>query len=172
MPSILQVFTYNHPWNAVTQAVFNKYPNPFAKHVLSSDVISRSVCPNTGELKTTRLFLKRGLLPAWGRALFDVSDVYVLEVSTVDPKTREMKVVTRNMSHKKLLLVEETQIIKPDSANGTIVDASARIISNTWYSLRSSVELFGVTKAPKNMLRSYKGLSYILDNLNKEDVKM
>lgn len=40
--------TYDHPWPLVTTAVWQKYPNPFSPHVISTDVISRSVDKNTG----------------------------------------------------------------------------------------------------------------------------
>jgi hypothetical protein len=38
-----QKFTFLHPWNIVSCAVFNKYPNPFASHVLSLDIIDQHV---------------------------------------------------------------------------------------------------------------------------------
>jgi hypothetical protein len=53
----------------VTQAIWCKYPNPFAAHVLTADVIDRSVDPSTGILTTTRLMLKEGKLPKWGRSV-------------------------------------------------------------------------------------------------------
>ncbi|KAJ3223902.1 hypothetical protein HK099_000563 [Clydaea vesicula] len=119
-------------FQAVSEAVFRKYPNPFAQHVYSNDVISRTVDDN--------------------------GDVWVLEQSIVDPITLSMKTITRNLSHTKLMLVEETQIIKPHPINvsWTQVEASARIISNvSWSSLRSSVERYGFYKGKDNMIRVY-----------------
>lgn len=74
-------------------AFFLRYPNPFARHVLCVDVLSRTIDPQTGQIRTLRLILKRGLVPAWaskwlplpsgsgGRGL----DAWVLEESVVDP---------------------------------------------------------------------------------------
>lgn len=74
-------------------AFFLRYPNPFARHVLSVDVLERTVDPTTGQIRTLRLILKRGLVPQWatkwlptaaasgGRGL----DAWVLEESIVDP---------------------------------------------------------------------------------------
>lgn len=45
-------------------ALWLKYPNPFSKHVLASDVISRSV-DGLGRLCTTRVILKTSAIPAW-----------------------------------------------------------------------------------------------------------
>ncbi|KAJ3010991.1 hypothetical protein HKX48_007077 [Thoreauomyces humboldtii] len=110
MPQFLSIGTHlPYCWSNCTQAVFNKYPNPFASHVLSSDVIDREFDPATGILTTTRLFLKKGVLPKWGKSLFNVKDAFIMEQSTVDPRSCTMVTVTRNLSHTKVMLVEETQ---------------------------------------------------------------
>jgi hypothetical protein len=80
---------YDNSWNSVTLAVFNKYPNPFAKHVLSADVIDRRV--ENDILYTTRLITKRGILPDWAKRLWNIKKVYVLEQSVCDPLNRIMK---------------------------------------------------------------------------------
>lgn len=72
-------------------AFFRRYPNPFARHVLSVDTLSRYIDPVTGRLHTTRLILKRGILPKWARRVLPLGrggtglDTWVLEESVVDP---------------------------------------------------------------------------------------
>lgn len=74
-------------------AFFLRYPNPFARHVLSVDVLERTVDPVTGRIKTTRLILKRGIVPQWASKFLPVAkasggrglDAWVLEESVVDP---------------------------------------------------------------------------------------
>jgi hypothetical protein len=74
-------------------AFFLRYPNPFARHVLSVDVLSRSIDPTTGQLHTTRLILKRGIIPKWSHRFLPTTsssggrglDAWVLEESVVDP---------------------------------------------------------------------------------------
>ncbi|WWC85767.1 uncharacterized protein L201_000633 [Kwoniella dendrophila CBS 6074] len=85
--------SYPDPPPTPLLAFFLRYPNPFARHVLSVDVLSRKVDPITGQIHTTRLILKRGILPKWatrwlpnaglsgGRGL----DAWILEESVVDP---------------------------------------------------------------------------------------
>ncbi|WWC66873.1 uncharacterized protein I206_100780 [Kwoniella pini CBS 10737] len=85
--------SYPDPPPTPLLAFFLRYPNPFARHVLSVDVLSRNVDPITGQIYTTRLILKRGILPKWatkwlpgaansgGRGL----DAWILEHSIVDP---------------------------------------------------------------------------------------
>lgn len=51
--------------------MWSKYPNPHSSHVVTSDVVDRYVDPRTGYLYTTRLFLKRGNLPKWGRKVYN-----------------------------------------------------------------------------------------------------
>lgn len=52
-------YIYNHSWSNVTFGILNKYPNPFASHVLTADVIERRVDEN-GLIHTKRLFTKKG----------------------------------------------------------------------------------------------------------------
>lgn len=74
-------------------AFFLRYPNPFARHVLSVDVLSRTVNPETGQIHTTRLILKRGIIPKWAHRFLPTSsssggrglDAWILEESVVDP---------------------------------------------------------------------------------------
>ncbi|KAJ1566474.1 hypothetical protein HK405_009677 [Cladochytrium tenue] len=105
----------DHPWATVTQALWQKYPNPFSSHVLSSDVLERYV-DASGRLHTVRLFVKEGRLPRWGRAMLAVPQAMVVEVSVVDPAARSMTSVQRNLSHARLLLVEERQAVRPATA--------------------------------------------------------
>ena len=85
------LFTYEHPWDIVTQGIYRKYPNPFSRHVASSDMIEWTVdkergdccplnylylsiiylCLFVGLMTTTRLLLKKGPLPTWGKAVRD-----------------------------------------------------------------------------------------------------
>lgn len=71
-------------------AFFLRYPNPFARHVLSCDVLSRRIDPETGKLHTTRLILKKGIVPRWAQDWIPGTgrgrlEAWVLEESVVDP---------------------------------------------------------------------------------------
>eukprot|EP00158_Paraphelidium_tribonemae_P001987 Partr_v1_DN25015_c1_g1_i4_m51095 putative PRELI domain containing 1 len=119
MPKIFKhFFTYEHKWSDVTLAHWLKYPNPFASHVISSDVIDRRLDPSTNTLKTTRLFVKTGSIPKWGQGILRNSRAFVMEESEVDPVNRTMVTRTQNLSHKGLMSVVETQCytIHPDNS--------------------------------------------------------
>jgi hypothetical protein len=88
--------TYGHspePPKVPIFAYFIRYPNPFARHVLTVDVLDRHVHPETGQLITRRLLLKRGIIPKWGSKWLPSAsmsggrglDAWILEESVVDP---------------------------------------------------------------------------------------
>ena len=75
--------------HAVTDraAVWQKYPNPYAEHVRSVDVLDRRVCPDTGVIHTERIITVEMNAPRWIRRLLGThGDTYVQELITVDPK--------------------------------------------------------------------------------------
>ncbi|ORY21368.1 hypothetical protein BCR39DRAFT_562671 [Naematelia encephala] len=84
---------YSDPPPIPLLAFYIRYPNPFARHVLSVDVLSRTINPTTGRIHTTRLVLKRGILPKWASKWLPVAgasggrglDAWVLEDSVVEP---------------------------------------------------------------------------------------
>lgn len=107
-------------------AFFLRYPNPFARHVLSVDVLSRTVDPVTGQILTTRLILKRGILPKWANSWLPAAgasggrglDAWVLEESVVDPPEWDpslgdlglqprLRVQQGNLNHRKFMHVIE-----------------------------------------------------------------
>jgi hypothetical protein len=97
------------PWSIVSLAFFLRYPNPYASHVISCDVISREFTPS-GSLSTTRLILKTATLPRWApRGIISRSESWILEESEVDPQGKVVRCVTRNLEHVKAMQVHETQ---------------------------------------------------------------
>ncbi|KAG1520606.1 hypothetical protein G6F52_007511 [Rhizopus delemar] len=92
-------FNYDYQWQNVTLAFWLRYPNPFASHVLSVDVLDRYVDEN-GILKTTRLVLKKGKTPKWfPKNILKSSEAFVIEESEVDPKNKTMITRTKNLNH-------------------------------------------------------------------------
>jgi len=74
------------------------------------------------------------------------NEAYVIEHSIVRPNQGSMVVSTKNLSHAKLLLIEETQkFIKKDNESTTLV-TKARVTSNIWGPLCSKIESFGLKK--------------------------
>ncbi|KAJ9638018.1 uncharacterized protein PV06_04600 [Exophiala oligosperma] len=110
-------FNYDYTFPAVTLAYFLRYPNPYSRHVLSSDVIDRYVDPETQRLHTVRLHLKKSKVPA-GILKFlprglagpgGASQSYILEKTTIDVKEGWMETESKNMEWTGILSVVERQ---------------------------------------------------------------
>jgi hypothetical protein len=59
-------FAFSYPWPAQTYAVLNKYPNPLAPHVISIDVVDRSILPD-GTVRSERILGIQQDSPRWIR---------------------------------------------------------------------------------------------------------
>ena len=114
-------FDYEYPFPAVSLAYFLRYPNPYATHVLSTDVIDRHYDPTKQQLSTTRLHLKRSKIPPTILKLLpkgilgsggDAGQSYILEKSVVDAKEGWMRTETKNLEWTGLLSVVEKQLYK------------------------------------------------------------
>ena len=55
----------SHPWSHVVIGMWHKYPNPHCSHVVTIDVVDRSVDPNTGIVRTERILGCKQKAPAW-----------------------------------------------------------------------------------------------------------
>ena len=54
---------FSHPWETVTTAVWQKYPNPLNPNVVGLDVVNRSI--EQGVLKSHRLLSTEWGVPSW-----------------------------------------------------------------------------------------------------------
>jgi len=115
-----QTYTYDYSFPAVTLAYFLRYPNPYSSHVLSTDVLSRSLDPtNPNLLHTVRIHRKSsrlppavlGLLPksVSGNVVGGKSESYILERSTIDVRDGWMRTESRNLDWTGILSVVERQ---------------------------------------------------------------
>ena len=111
-------FSFHYPFPAVSLAYFLRYPNPYATHVLSTDVIDRHFDPSSQRLSTTRLHLKKSKLPPALLKILpkgivgantDAGQSYILETSVVDVKEGWMKTESRNLEWTGILSVIEKQ---------------------------------------------------------------
>ncbi|KAI8614084.1 PRELI-like family-domain-containing protein [Chytriomyces sp. MP71] len=106
--------TLNYSWDVVTTANWIKYPNDITTHVLSVDILDRSVHPVTGVLRTERLLCCKQGAPAILRTLgFPIPEVaWFREVSELNPVTREYTAKTVNLTMRNLMIVKETCIYR------------------------------------------------------------
>lgn len=110
-------FTYDYSFPAVSLAYFLRYPNPYSRHVLTTDVIDRYVDPKTQRLHTIRLHLKKSKVPSGILKLLpkgmggsdNSGQSYILEKTVVDAKEGWMETESRNMEWTGILSVVEKQ---------------------------------------------------------------
>ena len=110
-------YSYDYGFSAVSLAYFLRYPNPYSRHVASTDVIDRHFDPETQRLTTTRLHLKKSRLPPGVLKLLPKKDVganddgstqsFILENSVVDVKEGWMQTESRNLDWNNVLSVIE-----------------------------------------------------------------
>jgi len=160
-----QSFLYDDPWSIVSLAYFLRYPNPYASHIISCDVISRTTTPS-GSLVTTRLILKRGALPRWApKGIVSRAESWVIEESEVDPVGKTVRCRTKNLDHVKVMQVEEHVFLRQTEDGKTMQTTEARILSGFGWGLTKKIENHGLARFKQNVQRSREGVSLILNLL-------
>ncbi|KAJ6131613.1 hypothetical protein N7523_001319 [Penicillium sp. IBT 18751x] len=142
-------FTYDYSFPAVSLAYFLRYPNPYSRHVLTTDVIERHVDPNTQRLHTTRLHLKKSKIPSGILKLLpkgmggsdNSGQSYILETTVVDPNEGWMTTESRNMEWTGILSVVEKQHYQRLFADGDAraLDALSLDKNNEQTTVRTTV---------------------------------
>jgi len=157
-----QTFQYDDPWPIVSLAFFLRYPNPYASHVVSCDVISREFSPS-GTLLTKRLILKRGALPKWFPAgIVSRAEAWVVEESEVDPRGKVVRCRTQNLNNVKILRVAETVTLRANDRGVTTQITQAEILSRFW-GLKGQIENHGLSKFKSHIERSRQGVGLVLE---------
>lgn len=106
---------FNYPWDQVTAANWQKYPNELSTHVISVDILDRQLINNNQTLRTERLIGCLQPIPRWLSFIVGGATVsYVREVSEVDLISKTLVMKSMNLTMSNLLLVKETVIYKPD----------------------------------------------------------
>lgn len=68
---MLKLFKNSHPWETVTKAAMQKYPNPMNPSVFGVDVLDRSV-DTQGRLHSTRLLSTEWGLPSMAKSVSEM----------------------------------------------------------------------------------------------------
>lgn len=156
--------TFSRPFETVSIAFFNRYPNPYASHVLSIDTLERYVDPE-GKLISTRLIRKTGKLPNWVKPfLGKISESWIIEHSVVDVGSGVMLTYTRNLDHTKIIKVEEYTKFEKDGKS-TQVNSMVKFSSGFGLGIRNRIEKWSHEKFDENIKKSRKGMSFVMEKL-------
>ncbi|PIL30967.1 hypothetical protein GSI_07136 [Ganoderma sinense ZZ0214-1] len=163
-----QFFNYDHPWSHVVIGMWHKYPNQHCTHVVTIDVVDRSVDPNTGIVRTERILGCKQKAPAWIVKLFGGSeDAFVREVSFIDPSTQTATITSVNLSLSQFATCYESIRYSPASQNKTTFHQTAEIQSrvNLWRAASDKLENFLVQRFEQNAQLGKLGFSDVLRQL-------
>jgi len=166
-----QTHTYDHPWALVNQGIWRKYPNRECAHVISVDVIDRSIDPKTGVLRTERILGVRQKAPLWALKLLGGSEhAFVREVSFVDPSTKRTTLTSENLSLSQYVAVLEqisyTPSEKfPQTQTNFYQSVSISAGSAIWKSVGGQLERWSAQRFFENASKGRMGLEEVLRNL-------
>lgn len=157
---------FQNDFATVSLAFFNRYPNPYASHVLSIDTLSRYI-DSHGQLHTTRLIRKTGKLPRWVKPfLGKISQSWIIEMSIVNKDEQKLLTYTRNLDHTKVIQVEEFTAYKFNLENNfTIADSQVKFSSGFKIGIRNKIEEWSHKKFDENIKRSRLGMSFVMEKL-------
>ncbi|KAK9898069.1 MSF1-domain-containing protein [Cystobasidium minutum MCA 4210] len=83
-----QIISFN--FHQLAGTIFRKYPNEYAQHVVSVDVLDRSIDPETGVLRTERLIGVHQPAPRWVASLLGTNaESYAREVTFLVPESSD-----------------------------------------------------------------------------------
>ncbi|KAK5674637.1 hypothetical protein LTS10_012638 [Elasticomyces elasticus] len=127
-------YTFDYSFSAVALAYFLRYPNPYSRHVASTDTIDRSYDPVTQRLTTVRLHVKQSRLPPAVLKLLPKSSAlvgstegegkegraqsFILEKSVVDVREGWMETESRNLDWNNVLSVIERHTFRRPEVQG------------------------------------------------------
>lgn len=156
--------TLKYPWDHVVTAFWQRYPNPYSKHVLSEDTVVR--CVANGLLSTKRFITKTNPVPKWGRKIIHSRDVSIVEESTLDRESRTFVTYTRNVGLLGFMTVDEKVSYRqdPDNPNYTEVKREAWINSQMM-GLSTVLQKFGLERFRHNAVNATKGFLTVLSRL-------
>ncbi|KAG6891387.1 hypothetical protein C0992_007610 [Termitomyces sp. T32_za158] len=166
-----QAFSYEHPWSHVVIGMWHKYPNPKCSHVVSIDVVDRSVDPKTGIIRTERILGCKQKAPSWIVKLFGGSeDAFVREISFVDPSTQNATITSVNLSLSQFATCFERIHYSPSSPSRTNFSQTAEVQARMalWRTAADRLERWLVQRFEQNAQLGKLGFTDVLRRLWEE----
>lgn len=156
---------FAYPWEQVTAANWQKYPNEVSTHVVGVDVLRREVDPSTGILTTERLLTCEQAIPSWLRPLVvGNSRSYVREISLVDPHRKTLTMRSCNLTMCNLLRVHETCVYSPskDGSSTKFTQMAEITAYASWKKICDKIEDWSVERFGQNAIKGRTGFEGVL----------
>ncbi|CAH6718781.1 protein Ups1p, mitochondrial [[Candida] jaroonii] len=159
-------FNYDHDFKVVSLAYLNRYPNPYAKHVLSIDTIENFI-DNDGNLHITKLMVKTGRLPSFIKPFLGSNlNSWIIEKTIINPHTSKLVTYSANIDHRRFIKVEEYITYRKLSDGVTNVNNKV-LFSSNFIGFKQRIEEWSRNKFTSNIEKSKDGLSYVMNELKK-----
>uniref|UniRef100_A0A3B3XE80 PRELI/MSF1 domain-containing protein n=1 Tax=Poecilia mexicana TaxID=48701 RepID=A0A3B3XE80_9TELE len=161
---------HSHPWEMVTKAAMQKYPNPMNPSVFGVDVLDRNI-DQQGRLHSKRLLSTEWGLPSIVKSLIGNvrTCTYIQESSIVDPKEKMFELQSSNITFTNMVSVDEKLTYKPhpEDPEKTILTQEA-IISVKGVSLSSYLEGVMANTISTNAGKGREAMEWVIRRLNAE----
>ncbi|PGH30659.1 hypothetical protein GX50_06568 [[Emmonsia] crescens] len=163
--------TFDYSWEEVSTANWRKYCpwNDKSTHVVAVDILSRTLHPETGILRTERLITCNQSAPQWLLTLFGGSATsHVYEVSYVDPASKRVTMCSTNLTWSNVLKVRETVTYQPSrGAPSTKTefkqDAQITAMCSGWQKVKNKVEEASIERFSQNAKKGREGFEAVLE---------
>ncbi|XP_039590867.1 PRELI domain containing protein 3B [Polypterus senegalus] len=161
---------FNHPWDTVTKAAMQKYPNPMNPSVVGVDVLNRHV-DIQGRLHSCRLLSTEWGLPSIVKSIIGATRTrtYVQEHSVVDPEEQTFELRSSNITFTNMVSVDERLVYKPhpQDSERTVLTQEA-IITVKGVSLSSYLEGVMASTISSNASKGREAMEWVIRRLNSE----
>lgn len=165
---------YEHNFQTVSLAYFNRYPNPYSAHVKSTDTIDVFI-DEFGRLHQTKLIKKSGRLPKFIKPfLGKITTSWIIENTIVDPVKNEMLTYNCNLDHRKIIRVEEFNTYSSNlnfnnSTNSFVtVKFSSGFNQKFGLGIKDRIENWSKNKFSDNLFKSREGLKIVMDSVKEK----
>ncbi|EGV61529.1 Msf1-domain-containing protein [Yamadazyma tenuis] len=160
---------YPHDFKTVSLAYLNRYPNPYAKHVLSIDTLDTHV-DNNGNLVITKLMVKTGPLPMFIKPFLGSNlNSWILEKTIINPQTKRLMTYSANIDHRKFIKVEEFLYYSEIDEYSTQLKSKVKFSSNL-IGFKQRIEDWSKHRFASNIEKSRHGLTFVMNELKKQKV--
>lgn len=158
--------------------IFERYPNPFSKHIQSTDFLAAPTLGDDGELYGKCLTMKTNPMPKWFKNSSQVGFnrngsrcIAIAEEYLIDPKARTLWHLSWNTNSRDFLKTHELVQYVGDGADKVKVYKSMATASPIRWPVQSMMTKFAVNRWLKNERRATHGLCYsIAKNLYCENL--
>lgn len=166
-------YDFEYPWEQVTAANWQKYPNKVSTHVIGVDVLRRELQDNGNVLVSERLLTVQQKVPRWIMMVLGGSNIsYVREVSTVNLREKSLKLRSCNLNYVNLLRVYEMVDYTPhpeDPYNKTLFSQQAQITAGRKFGkLVNTLEDWSIQRFCDNAAKGKAGFDSVLRSLWEE----